>query len=35
APATRQRIADFLLTQTRQELDALAQAQDIPMHTMA
>ena len=35
APATRQRIADFLLTQTRRELDALAQAQDIPLHTMA
>ena len=34
-PATRQRIADFLLTQTRQELDTLALAQDIPLHTMA
>ena len=35
APATRQRIADFLLTQTRQELDTLALAKDIPLHTMA
>jgi crotonobetainyl-CoA:carnitine CoA-transferase CaiB-like acyl-CoA transferase len=34
-PATRQRIADFLLTQTRQDLDTLALAQDIPLHTMA
>lgn len=34
-PATRQRIADFLLTQTRQELDTLALAKDIPLHTMA
>ena len=35
APATRQRITDFLLTQTRQELDTLAAAKDIPLHTMA
>jgi alpha-methylacyl-CoA racemase len=35
APATRERIAAFLLTQTRQELDALALANDIPLHTMA
>ncbi len=32
--ATRQLIADFLLTQTRQQLDALALAKDIPLHTM-
>jgi len=35
APATRQLIGDFLLTQTRQQLDALALARDIPLHTMA
>ncbi|MEO6321063.1 MAG: CoA transferase [Polaromonas sp.] len=35
APVTRQRIADFLLTKTRQELDTLATAKDIPLHTMA
>ena len=35
APATRQRIADFLLTQTRHELDTLSAAKDIPLHTMA
>ena len=35
APATRQLIADFLLTQTRQQLDTLAAAKDIPLHTMA
>ncbi|MEO8013957.1 CoA transferase [Polaromonas sp.] len=33
-PASRQHIADFLLTQTRRELDALAVAKDIPLHTM-
>lgn len=32
--ATRQLIADFLLTQTRQQLDTLAVARDIPLHTM-
>ena len=35
SPATRQLIADFLLTQTRQQLDTLAAARDIPLHTMA
>jgi alpha-methylacyl-CoA racemase len=35
APAARERIAAFLLTQSRQELDALALANDIPLHTMA
>ena len=35
APATRQRIADFMLTKTRQELDTLAQEKDIPLYTMA
>ena len=35
APATRQRIADFMLTKTRQELDTLALEKDIPLHTMA
>ena len=35
APATRQHIADFMLTKTRQELDTLAQEKDIPLHTMA
>jgi alpha-methylacyl-CoA racemase len=35
APATRQRIADFLLTKTRQELDTLALEKDIPLHTMS
>ncbi|MEO5658806.1 MAG: CoA transferase [Polaromonas sp.] len=35
APATRQVITDFLLTQTRQELDVLAATKDIPLHTMA
>ena len=35
APVTRQHIADFLLTKTRQELDTLAQEKDIPLHTMA
>lgn len=32
--ATRQLIADFLLTQTRRQLDTLAVARDIPLHTM-
>ena len=31
---THQLIADFLLTQTRQQLDTLARAKDIPLHTM-
>ncbi|MEC5213266.1 alpha-methylacyl-CoA racemase [Polaromonas sp. CG_9.5] len=35
APATRQHIADFMLTKTRQELDTLALEKDIPLHTMA
>jgi alpha-methylacyl-CoA racemase len=35
APATRQRIARFLLGQTRGQLDALALEKDIPLHTMA
>jgi len=35
APATRQRIAVFLLTQTRQDLDQLSLDKDIPLHTMA
>ncbi|SFC80635.1 Crotonobetainyl-CoA:carnitine CoA-transferase CaiB [Polaromonas sp. OV174] len=35
APATRQAIADFLLTQTRGQLDQLAKAKDIPLYTMA
>lgn len=34
APVTRQHIADFMLTKTRDELDALAAAKDIPLHTM-
>ncbi|MHB1249534.1 MAG: CoA transferase [Polaromonas sp.] len=34
APATHQAIAAFLLTQTRRQLDALALAKDIPLHTM-
>ena len=34
APDTRRHIADFLLTKTRQELDMLAEVQDIPLHTM-
>ena len=33
-PATHQAIAAFLLTQTRQQLDTLAVAKDIPLHTM-
>ena len=35
APATRQLIAEFLLTQTRSALDSLSLAKDIPLHTMA
>ena len=35
APATRQQIAIFLLTQTRQNLDKLSLDKDIPLHTMA
>ena len=35
APATRQHIAEFLLTKTRQELDTLALEKDIPLHTMS
>jgi crotonobetainyl-CoA:carnitine CoA-transferase CaiB-like acyl-CoA transferase len=35
APATHQAIAAFLLTQTRQALDRLAAANDIPLHTLA
>ncbi|MEO7953695.1 MAG: CoA transferase [Polaromonas sp.] len=34
SPTTRQLIAAFLLTQTRQQLDTLALAKDIPLHTM-
>ncbi len=34
APATHQLIADYLLTMTRQALDALAREKDIPLHTM-
>ena len=34
-PATHQAIAAFLLTQTRQQLDKLAVAKDIPLHTLA
>ena len=34
APATRQLIAGFLLTQTRRDLDKLSFARDIPLHTM-
>ena len=35
APATHAGVAAFYLTKTRKELDALAVAKDIPMHTMA
>ncbi len=35
APATHQAIAAFLLTQTRQQLDQLAVARDIPLQTLA
>ncbi|MBC7434703.1 MAG: CoA transferase [Bdellovibrionales bacterium] len=34
-PAVRDAIAAFLLTRTRRQLDALAVAKDIPLHTMA
>ncbi len=34
-PATHQAIAAFLLSQTRQQLDALAVAKDIPLHTLS
>lgn len=35
APATQKKIAAFLLTQTRRQLDRLAQTQDIPLHTLS
>lgn len=35
APATRQRIASFMSSKTRQQLDTLAAEKDIPLHTMA
>jgi crotonobetainyl-CoA:carnitine CoA-transferase CaiB-like acyl-CoA transferase len=35
APATQQAIADFLLTQTRKQLDQLAADKDIPLHTLS
>lgn len=35
APATQKAIAAFLLSQTRRQLDRLAQAQDIPLHTLS
>jgi alpha-methylacyl-CoA racemase len=35
APATHQAIAVFIAGQTRAQLDALATAQDIPLHTLA
>jgi crotonobetainyl-CoA:carnitine CoA-transferase CaiB-like acyl-CoA transferase len=35
APETHQAIAAFLLTQTRKQLDQLAAAKDIPLHTLA
>ena len=35
APATHEAVANFIRTQTRAQLDALAQAQDIPLHTLA
>ena len=35
APATRQRMAEFFMTQTRQELDRLGREKDIPLHTLA
>lgn len=34
-PATHQAIAAFLLSQTRKQLDALAVAKDIPLHTLS
>jgi hypothetical protein len=33
-PATHQAIATFLAGQTRRQLDALATARDIPLHTL-
>ena len=33
-PSTHQAVADFLLTQTRSQLDRLAAAKDIPLHTL-
>lgn len=33
-PSTHQAIAEFLLSQTRQQLDRLAAAKDIPLHTL-
>lgn len=35
APSTHDAVAAFLRTQTREQLDALAVAQDIPLHTLA
>ena len=35
APDTHQAIAAFLLKQTRQQLDSLSQAKDIPLHTLS
>jgi hypothetical protein len=35
APSTREALAAFFASHTRQALDALAQAQDIPLHTLA
>ncbi len=35
SPATQKAIAAFLLTQTRRQLDRLALAQDIPLHTLS
>ena len=35
APATHEAVANFIRTQTRAQLDALALAQDIPLHTLA
>lgn len=35
APATHQAIGEFLHTKTREQLDKLAVAKDIPLHTMA
>ncbi|MFP5445378.1 MAG: CoA transferase, partial [Betaproteobacteria bacterium] len=35
APATHTAVGAFLRTQTRAQLDALAVAQDIPLHTLA
>lgn len=34
-PAVHEAVAAFLCTQTREQLDALAVAQDIPLHTLA